>query len=102
MLYVLFLYFQSIFQYFQGFLPYAELQAKKEAEVKALKELAEKAEKERIEVEKLAKAPIKKQMSAWVNSFELPTTKIQNEKVDLIKQKFEAFKNWSLKEIEGL
>ena len=26
----------------------------------------------------------------------------QNEKVDLIKQKFEAFKNWSLKEIEGL
>ena len=80
----------------------AELQAKKEAEAKALKELAEKAEKERIEVEKLAKAPIKKQMSAWVNSFELPTTKIQNEKVDLIKQKFEAFKNWSLKEIEGL
>lgn len=80
----------------------AELQAKKEAEAKALKELAEKAEKERIEVEKLAKSPIKKQMSAWVNSFELPTTKIQNEKVDLIKQKFEAFKNWSLKEIEGL
>ena len=66
------------------------------------REEAEKAEKERIEVEKLAKAPIKKQMSAWVNSFELPTTKIQNEKVDLIKQKFEAFKNWSLKEIEGL
>lgn len=80
----------------------AELQAKKEAEAKALKEAAEKAEKERIEAEKLAKAPIKKQMSVWVNSFELPTTEIQNEKVDLIKQKFEAFKNWSLKEIEGL
>ena len=80
----------------------AELQAKKEAEAKALKEAAEKAEKERIEAEKLAKAPIKKQMSVWVNSFELPTTVIQNEKVDLIKQKFEAFKNWSLKEIEGL
>lgn len=80
----------------------AELQAKKEAEAKALKEADEKAEKERIEAEKLAKAPIKKQMSVWVNSFELPTTKIQNEKVDLIKQKFEAFKNWSLKEIEGL
>ena len=80
----------------------AELQAKKEAEAKALKEATEKAEKERIEAEKLAKAPIKKQMSVWVNSFELPTTEIQNEKVDLIKQKFEAFKNWSLKEIEGL
>ena len=80
----------------------AELQAKKEAEAKALKEAAEKAEKERIKAEKLAKAPIKKQMSVWVNSFELPTTEIQNEKVDLIKQKFEAFKNWSLKEIEGL
>ena len=80
----------------------AELQAKKEAEAKALKEAAEKAEKERIEAEKLAKAPIKKQMSVWVNSFELPTTEIQNEKVDLIKQKFEAFKNWSLKEIERL
>lgn len=80
----------------------AELQAKKEAEVKALKEADEKAEKERIEAEKLAKAPIKKQMSVWVNSFELPTTEIQNEKVDLIKQKFEAFKNWSLKQIEGL
>ena len=80
----------------------AELQAKKEAEAKALKEAAEKAEKERIEAEKLAKAPIKKQMSVWVNSFELPTTEIKNEKVDVIKQKFEAFKNWSLKEIEGL
>lgn len=80
----------------------AELQAKKEAEAKALKEAAEKAEKERIEAEKLAKAPIKKQMSVWVNSFELPTTEIQNEKVDLIKQKFESFKNWSLKQIEGL
>jgi colicin import membrane protein len=80
----------------------AELQAKKEAEAKALKEATEKAEKELIEAEKLAKAPIKKQMSVWVNSFELPTTEIQNEKVDLIKQKFEAFKNWSLKEIEGL
>ena len=80
----------------------AELQAKKEAEAKALKEAAEKAEKERIESEKLAKAPIKKQMSVWVNSFELPTTEIKNEKVDVIKQKFEAFKNWSLKEIEGL
>ena len=41
-------------------------------------------------------------MSVWVNSFELPTTEIKNEKVDVIKQKFEAFKNWSLKEIEGL
>lgn len=38
-------------------------------------------------------------MSVWVNSFELPTTEIKMKKVDLIKQKFESFKNWSIKEI---
>lgn len=87
-----------------------EKQAKLEAELKAKKEAEEKAEKERLlseekarkEAERLAKAPVKKQMSVWVNSFEIPATEINNEKVHSIKQKFEAFKKWALKEVDNL
>ncbi len=87
-----------------------EKQAKLEAELKAKKEAEEKAERERLlseeksrkEAERLAKAPVKKQMSVWVNSFEIPFTEIDNEKVESIKQKFESFKKWALKEVDEL
>lgn len=80
----------------------AELQAKKDAEAKAERERIAEEEKQKKETAKLAKAPIKKQLNAWVNSFEIPTTTIENEKSELIKAKFEAFKKWSLSEIESM
>ena len=80
----------------------AELKAKQEAERKAFEEKRIAEESARKEAEKLAKAPVKKQMSVWVNSFELPQLSVENEKTELIKQKFEAFKNWALKEVESL
>lgn len=80
----------------------AELKAKQEAELKAQKERIEAEEKARKEAEKLAKAPIKKQLSVWVNSFDLPESNVDNELSKEIIEKFNAFKNWSLKQIENL
>lgn len=80
----------------------AELKAKKEAEEKAEKQRLDKIESERKEAEKLSKAPIKKQMSVWVNSFELPRINLDNETSKEIIVKFESFKKWSLSQIENL
>lgn len=84
----------------------AELQAqidaknKAEAEAKAAKEKAE--AEARKEAERLAKAPVKKQMQAWVNGFSLPETSIDNATSQEIKCKFEAFKKWSIHQIENI
>lgn len=78
----------------------SELKAKQDAEAKAIREKQEAEEKERKEAEKAAKAPIKKQMVTWVDSFQVPNIAISNEKTELIKQKFEAFKNWAKSEID--
>lgn len=80
----------------------AELQSKKDAEIKAEKERLELLEQQKKEAEKLAKAPIKKQLSVWVNSFEIESTYIDNETSKQIKEKFEAFKKWSLQQVENL
>jgi colicin import membrane protein len=73
----------------------AEIKAKADAEAKA------KADAQK-EAEKLAKAPIKKQLAAWVNSFELPSTNVDNETSKQIFEKFEAFKKWSQTQIDNL
>ncbi|AZA49784.1 hypothetical protein EG346_17060 [Chryseobacterium carnipullorum] len=78
----------------------AELQAKKDAEVKAEKERLAEEKRLKEEAEALAKAPIKDQLNVWVASFELPSANNENEKADLIKAKFEAFKRWAFAEIE--
>lgn len=82
------------------------IQDKKDAEIKRLKDEKEKSENERIAKEKeakeLAKAPVKKQLSVWANSFELPKTEVDNELSKEIKDKFEAFKKWSLTQINNL
>ena len=80
----------------------AELKAKKEAEIKAEKERQELEIKAKKKAEKLAKAPIKKQISVWVDSFELPDTDINNEVTSEIIAKFEAFKKWSKTKIDEL
>lgn len=77
-----------------------ELRVKQEAEAKAIREKQEAEEKARKDAEKAAKAPIKKQMTAWVDSFQVPTIAVKNEKTQLIAQKFEAFKNWAKSEID--
>lgn len=80
----------------------SELKAKVEAELKAKKEAELKAENERKEAEKLAKSPIKKQLTVWVNSFEIPATTVNNEAAKEIIEKFEAFKKWSACLIEKI
>ena len=80
----------------------AELQAKKDAEAKAERERLAEIDRKAKEDAKLAKAPIKKQLNAWVSSFDIPECSIENEKSKLIKAKFEAFKKWSLAEIESM
>ena len=88
----------------------AKIQAEKDAEIKRLNDEKIKAENDRLakekteklEAEKLAKAPIKKQLSVWVNSFEIESTSIDNETSKQIKEKFEAFKKWSLLQVDSL
>lgn len=80
----------------------AELKAKKDAEAKAEQERLAEIERQKEEAEKLAKAPVKKQLSLWVASFTIPETKINNEKAEIIKVKFDAFKSWAQKEIETI
>ena len=73
----------------------SEIKAKKDAENKAILE-AEKQAKE------LAKAPVKKQMSIWIQSFEIPETTIKNEISEDIMSKFKAFKEWAENQLNNL
>ena len=79
-----------------------ELDKIKEAEAKAEEERILKEKEEKKKADKLAKAPIKKQMNVWVDSFSLPAILIDNNKKTLIEQKFESFKKWAKAEIENL
>ena len=79
-----------------------ELADKKAAEAKAENDriAAEKAAK--LEAEKLAKAPIKAQLTAWVNSFAIPVANIEHEKKVLIEEKFNRFLEWAKSEINNI
>ena len=79
-----------------------ELDKIKEAEAKAEEERILKEKEEKKKADKLAKAPIKKQMNVWVDSFSLPAILLDNDKKTLIEQKFESFKKWAKAEIENL
>jgi len=80
----------------------AELAAKLEAERKAESlKIAEQKAREEAEA-KAAKAPIKKKVSVWVNSFELPSTDVDNPTTNLIKAKFDAFKKWAVEQTENI
>ncbi len=80
----------------------AELKAKKDAEIKAENERLAEAERQRKEAEKLAKAPIKKQLTVWIDLFVAPVDGVDNEKSREILEKFESFKKWAKSEIEKL
>lgn len=88
----------------------AKIQAEKDAEIAKLKAQKEKEESDRIakekadklEADKLAKAPIKKQLSVWVESFNIPVVGVDNETSKEIIAKFDAFKKWSITQINNL
>ena len=101
-----------------------KLQAEKDAEIAKQKEMARKIQEElynkriaeeeaervriaaekaaKLEAEKLAKAPIKSQLTAWVNSFQIPQTAIEHEKKALIIEKFGRFLDWAKNEVDAI
>ncbi len=54
------------------------------------------------EAEKLAKAPIKKQLSTWIDTFNYGLQPVDNELSKEIIRKFEGFKKWAKGEIDKL
>ena len=80
----------------------AEIEAKRKAELEAENKRIKEEQEKKKEAERLAKAPIKNQLNAWVNSFEIPETNVDNDVSKLIKEKFNAFKDWSLTQVEKL
>ena len=80
----------------------AELKAKKDAEIKAEQERKELELKAQKEAERLAKAPIKKQLTLWVESFAINEPINKNETTLEITEKFNSFKNWAKSKIESL
>lgn len=88
-------------------------QANYDAQVKADKEAQEKKETERIaaeniakeEAKKLAKAPVRKQLNVWVDSFDITLKNpelTENETAILIRDKFIAFKKWAKEQVESV
>jgi colicin import membrane protein len=83
-----------------------ELEAKKKAEQDAIdKEIA--AQKQRlIEEKKAAKAPDKKKLNLWVDSFQIPVNITVTGEANAIKisieEKFTAFKLWARTQIENI
>lgn len=80
----------------------AKIREKQEAELKAKKEKEKEEMEAKKAADKLAKAPIKKQLTAWVNSFSLPSTNIENQTQKDIQEKFDLFIDWSIKQIENI
>jgi len=79
-----------------------ELQDKKDAEIKAENERLAKIEADKKAALLVAKAPVKKQLGIWVESFQLPECNVKNETSKEITEKFEAFKKWSINQINNL
>lgn len=80
----------------------AELQSKKDAELKAENARIEAERLAKLEAEILAKAPIKKQLSVWVDGFNIVGSPIINETSTEIEQKFNDFKKWAQSQIKSL
>jgi len=80
----------------------SELQSFVDAELTAENERASKELQDKKDAEKLAKAPIKKQLGIWVECFEIPLPLNCNSTSIEIQNKFEAFKKWAKLEIEKL
>jgi len=79
-----------------------ELKQREDAELKAKKEAEAKIKAEEEAAKKAAKAPIKKQLTVWVESFSLGKPLSENEVSKEIEEKFASFKSWAKKQIENL
>lgn len=86
----------------QEFEKAAEIRLKEEIAKKAENDCLAKIEAEKLEAEKLSKAPIKKQLTIWVDNFSIPVSEIKHEKRIEIEEKFFAFKKWAKSEIDKL
>lgn len=81
----------------------AELKAEKEREAERLRQEQIELENKRKEAEKLAKAPIKKQLQNWIESFEIeiPDSLQENKTAIEIHSKFIGFTEWAKKEVNN-
>lgn len=80
----------------------AELKAKREAEAKAEAERKASALRKKKEAEERAKAPIKRQLTLWIDEFQTPEIDVQNDVKERIQKKFEDFKKWAKLEIQSI
>lgn len=80
----------------------AELRAKQKQEAEAERLRIEEEKRIAKEAEKLAKAPIKKQLAQWVSEFKAPETAVDNEIKKEIEERFEGFKKWAAELIEKM
>lgn len=80
----------------------AEIERQRQAQAQAEEKQRLAEQQAREEAEKLAKAPVKQQMTVWVDSFALPTTTAENPTKEDIITKFESFKKWAKNEIEKM
>jgi molecular chaperone GrpE (heat shock protein) len=72
--------------------------ATQEAQAK-IDAIAAEEKRKQEEAKKLAKASVNEQLTAWVDSFTLPTTQVSNNTQKDIVAKFEAFKKWAKEQI---
>jgi hypothetical protein len=80
----------------------AELKAEKDKQAAIEAQRLADEDKARKEAEKMAKAPIKKQLAAWVAQFQAPENPpIHEVSADII-NKFQSFKKWAESEIEKI
>ena len=83
----------------------AELKAKQLEEARLIGIKNQEIIKAKKDADKLLKAPIKKQLNLWIESFniEIPNSELlNNEKALIIKSKFDSFKNWAKSEVNNL
>lgn len=77
-----------------------QLKAQAERIARELKAEAKVKAEAEAEAERIAKAPIKEQLSIWIDSFQLPKNTIDNDETKIIISKFQDFKIWSKKQIK--
>jgi len=82
----------------------AKIKAEADAKLKAEQEARAKEENTKKEAEKLAKTPIKNQLTAWIDTFqnEIPAHLKDDVVANDILTKFWAFKSWAKSEIEKI
>lgn len=79
----------------------AELWQKKQDEIKIEADRKKQEAKMKADAEKLARAPLKKQLRLWVASFTIPELGVECPEKALITDKFISFKKWAMDQVEN-